>query len=210
MNIENTTNKVYLQGIVNNEPEFNHSVKDEEFYNFDLKIARLSGQNDIIPVTISKHLMEYYNIKQGEKIALKGQFRSFNKMENDKRKLILFVFAKEICEWDNQANPNYIELEGYICRPVIYRKTPFSREICDVLLAVNRSFNKSDYIPCIAWGNNAQIISGLDVPAKIKISGRIQSREYNKKVEGIEIPITKIAYEVSISKFADLEKETLL
>ena len=201
MNSELTTNKVYLQGIVDSEPEFNHSVKDEEFYNFNLKVARLSGQNDIIPITISKRLLDYYNIQQGQKLAIKGQFRSHNKMENEKRKLVLFVFVKEVCEWDDNANPNYIELDGYICKPVIYRKTPFSREICDVLLAVNRNYNKSDYIPCIAWGNNAQIISELDVPARIQINGRIQSREYNKHIEGIEIPITKIAYEVSISKF---------
>lgn len=201
MNSELTTNKVYLQGVVDSEPEFNHSVKDEEFYNFNLKVARLSGQNDIIPITISKRLLDYYNIQLGQKLAIKGQFRSHNKMENEKRKLVLFVFVKEVCEWDDNANPNYIELDGYICKPVIYRKTPFSREICDVLLAVNRNYNKSDYIPCIAWGNNAQIISELDVPARIQINGRIQSREYNKHIEGIEIPITKIAYEVSISKF---------
>ncbi len=209
MNTE-ITNKVYLQGIVDSEPELDHTVKDEDFYKFNIKVARLSEQTDIIPVTISKRLVDYYDIKKGSKIALNGQFRSYNKMENDKRKLLLFVFVKEICEWDDNANPNYIELDGYICKPVIYRKTPFAREICDVLLAVNRNFNKSDYIPCIAWGNNAQIISGLQVPARIKINGRIQSREYNKKVEGIEIPITKIAYEVSISKFKDVEKETLL
>lgn len=209
MNTE-ITNKVYLQGIVDSEPELDHSVKDEDFYKFNIKVARLSEQTDTIPVTISKRLVDFYDIKQGSKIALKGQFRSYNKMENDKRKLLLFVFVKEVCEWDDNANPNYIELDGYICKPVIYRKTPFAREICDVLLAVNRNFNKSDYIPCIAWGNNAKIISGLEVPARIKINGRIQSREYNKKVEGIEIPITKIAYEVSISKFNDVEKETLL
>ena len=204
MNGENETNRVYLQGVVDSEPELNHTVKDEEFYSFNLRVERLSGQNDIIPITISKRLLEYYNIKCGDNLAVRGQFRSHNKIENDKRKLILTVFVKEVCEWDDEANPNVVELDGYICKPVIYRTTPFAREICDVLLAVNRNFNKSDYIPCIAWGNNAHFVSQMEVPTHIKVVGRIQSREYNKKLEGIEVPITKIAYEVSISKLVDV------
>ncbi len=200
MNSEIANNKVYLQGIVETVPEFNHIVKDEEFYGFNLSVARLSGQNDIIPIIISKRLIDFYNIKQGNNLAMRGQFRSFNKLENEKRKLILSVFVKEICEWDSEANPNVIELNGFVCKPVIYRTTPFSREICDVLLAVNRNFNKSDYIPCIAWGNNAQIVSQMGVPTNLKIIGRIQSREYTKILENSSLPITKTAYEVSISK----------
>ena len=200
MSGEIETNKVYLQGIVDSVPEYNHTVKNEDFYSFNLKVARLSGQNDIIPITISKKLIDMYNIETDNNIALKGQFRSFNKLEGEKRKLLLSVFVKEVCEIDNSANSNVIELDGYICKPVIYRTTPFSREICDVLLAVNRNFNKSDYIPCIAWGNNAQIMSKLDVPTKLKLVGRIQSREYVKYVGENQSPVTKVAYEVSISK----------
>ena len=200
MNSEIVNNKVYLQGVVETNPEFNHNVKDEEFYGFNLSVARLSGQADIIPVIIPKRLIEFYNIKKGVYLALRGQFRSFNKVENEKRKLILSVFVKEICDWDDNANPNVIELNGFVCKPVVYRTTPFSREICDVLLAVNRNFNKSDYIPCIAWGNNAQIVSQMGVPTNLKIVGRIQSRDYSKVVEGSLSPITKTAYEVSISK----------
>ncbi len=199
MNSEIINNKVYLQGVVNSNPELNHKVKEEEFYGFNLCVARLSGQNDIIPIIISKKLLLENNIKVGDDLAIKGQFRSFNKMEGDKRKLVLSVFVKEICDWDEDANPNVIELNGYVCKPVIYRTTPFSREICDVLLAVNRNFNKSDYIPCIAWGNNAQIVSKMEVPANLKIIGRIQSREYTKSLENLET-VTKTAYEVSISK----------
>ncbi len=191
---------MYLQGVVGSVPQFNHSVKDEEFYCFNLSIARLSGQRDTIPITISKELLKRYAIKLGDCVALRGQFRSFNKVENDKRKLILSVFVKEICEWDESANPNVIELNGVVCKPVIYRMTPFSREICDVLLAVNRNFNKSDYIPCIAWGNNAQEVSQMCVPTNLKIVGRIQSREYNKVLNDTSEQITKTAYEVSISK----------
>lgn len=198
MSCETETNKVYLQGIVDDDPQLNHNVKEEEFYGFNLRVARLSGQYDIIPILMSKRQTEFYNIKKGDKIALRGQFRSHNKLENDKRKLILSVFAKEVCEWDDNVNSNMVELDGYICKPVIYRTTPFSREICDILLAVNRNFNKSDYIPCIAWGNNAQFVSSLDVSTPLKIVGRIQSREYNKNM-GLEV-VTKTAYEVSISK----------
>ena len=198
MNSEIANNKVYLQGTVDSVPEFNHSVKDESFYGFNLSVARLSGQNDTIPVIMSKNLLECFKIKKGDHLALRGQFRSFNKMEQDRRKLILSVFVKEICEWDDGANPNVIELNGFVCKPVIYRTTPFSREICDVLLAVNRKFNKSDYIPCIAWGNNAQIVSQMSVPTNLKIVGRIQSREYNKTLE--DKSVTRTAYEVSISK----------
>lgn len=200
MNSEIANNKVFLQGVVDSEPIFNHSVKDEEFYGFDLRVARLSGQSDIIPIVVAKRLVEFYDIVKGCNLAIKGQFRSFNQIENEKRKLILSVFVKEICEWDDDANPNVIELNGFVCKPVIYRRTPFAREICDVLLAVNRKFNKSDYIPCIAWGNNAQIVSQMNVPANLKIIGRIQSREYMKQVDENSFPVTKVAYEVSISK----------
>ena len=203
MNIDIENNKVYLQGIVDTFPELNHVVKDEEFYGFNLRVARLSGQHDIIPIIIAKRLVEFYNIKKGDNLALRGQFRSFNKVEEDRRRLVLSVFVKEICVWDDGANPNVIELNGFVCKPVIYRTTPFSREICDVLLAVNRRFNKSDYIPCIAWGNNAQILSKMAVPSNLKIVGRIQSREYNKIIENAVQPITKVAYEVSISKLVN-------
>lgn len=200
MNSEIINNRVFLQGVVTTVPELNHSVKEEEFFGFNLSVARLSGQNDVIPIIMSKQLVEFYNIKLGDNLAVKGQFRSFNKLENEKRKLILSVFVKEVCEWDDMANPNVIELNGFVCKPVIYRTTPFSREICDVLLAVNRNFNKSDYIPCIAWGNNAQIVSQMGVPTNLKIVGRIQSREYSKMLDNMSEPITKTAYEVSISK----------
>ena len=203
MNNDIINNKVYLQGVVSTPPELNHMVKDEEFFGFNLMVARLSGQNDIIPIIISKRLVDFYNIKNGDCLALRGQFRSFNKLENEKRKLILSVFVKEVCEWDDDANPNVIELNGFVCKPVIYRTTPFSREICDVLLAVNRNFNKSDYIPCIAWGNNAQIVSQMGVPTNLKIIGRIQSREYVKTIQEGLAPITKTAYEVSISKLVN-------
>lgn len=194
-------NKVFIQGEIDSLPEFDHAVKDDEFYKFNLKIPRLSGQCDIIPVTIHKRMQQLATFELGKQIAIKGQFRSYNKLENEKSRLILTVFAKEIGEYVEGHDNNIIELDGYICKPVVYRVTPLNREICDVLLAVNRSNNKSDYIPCIAWGSNAQVVGNLDVPERLKIVGRIQSREYNKTI-GIEV-VTKRAYEVSIAKLID-------
>lgn len=197
-------NRVYLQGTIEDEPVFNHEAHNEKFYNFDLRVKRLSGQDDILPITISEKLMNGNMIK-GEKLALVGQFRSYNKIIDGRSRLILSIFCRELCEWNDEANPNVIELSGFICKSPIFRTTPFAREICDLLLAVNRSYDKSDYIPCIAWGRNAQFVSKLPVGTRLEAEGRIQSREYNKKVDnenGIEVPITKIAYEVSISSLA--------
>ena len=193
-------NKVYLQGKVLSKPEFSHEVLNEGFYSLNLKIPRLSGQTDVIPVTISERLLVGKNFEIGEEIAIKGQFRSYNKLEDDKSKLVLTVFARELCNLDSEANPNIVEIFGYICKPPIYRTTPFNREITDMLMAVNRSYNKSDYIPCITWGRNARFVGELKVGTKLEIVGRIQSREYLKKLEGEEQPLKKVAYEISVSK----------
>ena len=203
-------NKVYLQGEVADIPKYNHTVLDEDFYSFNLIVPRLSGQNDILPITISSKLIAENQLKIGDKIALRGQFRSYNKLDQGKSKLILSVFCRELCEWDNDANSNVIELSGYICKSPIYRTTPFSREICDILLAVNRNYDKSDYIPCLAWGRHSQHTNKLRVNTKLELEGRIQSREYNKHYDGEDIPVVKIAYEVSIIKLAIAEDKTAL
>ena len=192
-------NKVYLQGVVTDEPVYSHEVLNEGFYNLNLSIPRLSGQSDIIPVTISERLLKSAGINIGDTIALKGQFRSYNKIEDNKSKLVLTVFVRELCEVDLNSNPNMIEIYGYICKSPIYRTTPFNREITDVLMAVNRSYNKSDYIPCITWGRNARFVGELPIGTKLEMVGRIQSREYVKKIDGLE-PISKTAYEISVSK----------
>ncbi len=197
-------NKVYLQGEIVSAPTYSHEVLNEGFYTLEISIPRLSGQNDIIPVTISERLLANSNIEVGKIIALKGQFRSYNKIEENKSKLVLTVFVREICEADENSNPNIIEIYGYICKSPIYRTTPFNREITDVLMAVNRSYNKSDYIPCITWGRNARFVGELPVGTKLEMVGRIQSREYIKKQEGLE-PMSKIAYEISVSKVTQCE-----
>lgn len=200
MNYEQmNNNKVYLRGKVVSSPILSHEVCEEKFYEVNFEVKRLSDTTDIIPVIISEKLLASNNINMGDDIAIKGQYRSYNSQQDNKSKLILNVFAREIVEIDETVNPNTIEITGYICKPSIFRVTPFKREICDVLVAVNRAYNKSDYLPCIAWGRNARFVKNLEVGEKVTIVGRIQSREYQKKISEDEC-ITKTAYEISISK----------
>ena len=200
MNYEQmSNNKVYLSGQIVSEPVFSHEVYGEGFYELQLAVNRLSEQKDVLPVTISERLISFHNLRVGSNITLLGQFRSYNKLLDQKSKLMLTVFVRELVPYDEGKNPNIIELKGYICKPPIYRTTPFNREICDILLAVNRSYNKSDYLPTIAWGRNARFVKNLSVGEHVSISGRIQSREYQKKLDENNV-ITKVAYEVSVSK----------
>lgn len=210
MNYEQmSNNRLYLSGEIITEPVFSHEIYGEGFYEMMLSVARLSQQKDILPVTLSERLIADHSIKSGSVIALSGQFRSYNKVEDGKSRLMLTVFVREILEHEETKNPNFIGLSGYICKPPVYRTTPFSREIADILLAVNRAYNKSDYIPCIAWGRNARYIKNLKVGEKIAVSGRIQSREYQKKTEVDEVCL-KVAYEVSVSKiFSGTDAENL-
>lgn len=207
-------NKVYVMGEIVSDATFSHEVYGEGFYEFFVRVMRLSGQADILPVTVSERLIEGGALKKGKTISAIGQFRSYNKIENGKSRLMLTVFVRELTEEISEKNPNSILLSGYICKPPVYRTTPFNREIADILVAVNRAYNKSDYIPCIAWGRNARFVKTLSVGDKVAVSGRIQSREYQKKLSETEIK-TMTAYEVSVSKLAafdssqdfDLENE---
>ena len=202
-------NKVFLTGTVASQATFSHEVFGEGFYELALSVKRLSDHSDIIPITISERLLSKEQFAIGQQVSIKGQFRSYNKIVEDKSKLMLTVFVREIVDLDPSVNPNIIELSGYICKPPIYRTTPFKREICDVLLAVNRAYNKSDYLPCIAWGRNARFIKNAQVGQKVFLSGRIQSREYQKKISEEE-NLTKTAYEISISKVSFGEEEQLV
>ena len=192
-------NQVYLSGQIASAPEFSHEIMGEKFYDTTVSVERLSGQSDVIPITVSDRLMEGQNFEIGNLIGLIGQFRSYNKIVDGKSKLVLRVFVRELCECDENA-PNVIELEGYVCKPPVYRTTPFKREIADLLIAVNREYNKSDYIPAIAWGRNARYASTFDVGDKIHLVGRIQSRIYQKSLDDGTIE-ERVAYEVSITKF---------
>ena len=212
--IEKHNNKVFIKGEIVTEAKFSHEIYGEGFYEMEVMVKRLSGQCDVLPVTISERLIESKNLKIGSYICALGQFRSYNKQIDGKSKLMLTVFIRELLDDDYGKNPNNIVLLGYICKPPVYRTTPFNREIADVLIAVNRAYNKSDYIPCIAWGRNARFVKNLAVGEKIAISGRIQSREYQKRLSETETKLMT-AYEVSVSKLAafdnvdnfDLEKE---
>ena len=204
MNSAEKNNRVYLNGEIVSEAAFSHEVYGEGFYEMSVLVKRLSGQADILPVTISERLIQDKQRGIGSEISAIGQFRSYNKLVDGKSKLMLTVFVRELLEGETQKNPNSIVLSGYICKQPVYRTTPFNREIADLLVAVNRSYNKSDYIPCIAWGRNARFVKNLAVGERIALSGRIQSREYQKKFSETDVRILT-AYEVSISKLAAYE-----
>lgn len=199
--MEQHNNKVYLRGVVASETRFSHEVFGEGFYEADVAVKRLSGQEDVIPITVSERLMEKDELEKGKIISVVGQFRSYNKLVNGKSKLMLTVFVREKVPVDFSTNPNCIVLSGYLCKQSTYRTTPFSREIADMLVAVNRAYNKSDYIPCIAWGRNARFVKNIPVGEKVALSGRIQSRVYQKKISETEVK-SMIAYEVSVSRLA--------
>ncbi len=197
-------NKVFISGEILTDAVFSHEVYGEGFYEMTVLVKRLSGQGDILPVTVSERLISDKSLKPGVTINALGQFRSYNKLVDGKSKLMLTVFVRELLDTPIVKNPNNIVLSGYICKQPVYRTTPFNREIADILIAVNRSYNKSDYIPCIAWGRNARFAKNLAVGEKIAISGRIQSREYQKRLSDDDIRIMT-AYEVSISKLSAYE-----
>ena len=200
MNYEQmSNNKLRLTGTVTERPVYSHEVCGEEFYETKLSVPRLSGQEDVIPVTLSDRLLARAEVKPGAKISISGQFRSYNKLEGEHSRLLLTAFAREILPADDEVNPNTIEILGYICKPPVYRTTPFKREICDVLLAVNRAYNKSDYIPCIMWGRNARFIKDMPIGERLWVTGRVQSRIYTKCLSE-DRSEERVAYEVSVSK----------
>lgn len=205
MKNESSTNSVFLQGRVGSSVTYSHDLYGERFYEFKLNVPRLSEHLDIIPITVAENSVG--TLKEGDYIALSGQFRSFNRPDGERSRLILSVFAREILSPQQDVNPNTAELIGYICKPPIYRTTPFNREICDVLLAVNRAYAKSDYIPCIAWGKNARLIKNAPVGQKLDVSGRIQSRQYTKRLDDGNTEV-RTAYEFSIGTAEFLQKES--
>lgn len=207
-------NHLVLVGKVASEKTLSHEIYGEKFYSFNLEVPRLSEISDMIPVTISERLISEQELEPGKKVVVEGQFRSYNGYENEKSRLILTVFAKEITfkpddeelEISKETVSNEVVLVGYVCKKPIYRQTPFKREIADVLLAVNRAYNKSDYIPCIAWGRNARFCQNMSVGTEVKVVGRVQSRGYEKKLEDGTV-LNKVAYEVSVMSLEVLNEE---
>ncbi|HAK43448.1 MAG TPA: single-stranded DNA-binding protein [Clostridium sp.] len=200
-------NKIYLEGKVISDLEFSHEMYGEGFYNFEFEVSRLSDTSDILVITVSERLIAGIDVSIGSELVIDGQLRSYNKFVDGANRLILTVFARDIRQLEERGkNPNQIFLDGYICKAPVYRTTPFGREIADMLLAVNRLYNKSDYIPTIAWGRNSRFCKSLEVGDNIRVWGRLQSREYQKKVTATEV-VRKIAYEVSISKMERVTDE---
>ena len=199
----NDNNIVEIGGKVVTELEFSHEIYEEKFYRFYVETKRMSDYTDKLPIIISERLVNIGDIKIGEIVHVEGQFRSYNQIIEGKSKLVLSIFAKdiELVQDESILTLNDATFIGFICKKPIYRKTPLGREIADVLLAVNRTYKKSDYIPCILWGRNAKFCEKVGVGTRLKLNGRIQSRNYEKKLEdGTVIP--KVAYEVSIAKLS--------
>ena len=205
-------NHLVLIGKIISDKTFSHEIYGESFYLFNLEVPRLSGTEDIIPITISERLIANFDLTIGRKVVVEGQFRSYNSYENERNRLVLTVFAKDIIEYKEEEEEqkenksNEVVLNGYICKKPIYRQTPFGREIADILLAVNRAYNKSDYIPCIAWGRNARFCENMEIGTEVKVVGRIQSRTYEKKFEDGRVE-QRVAYEVSIGSLEVIDKK---
>lgn len=202
-------NDVKIGGIVSTKLELSHEIYEEKFYRFFIEVNRLSDQTDRLPVIVSERLIDINNFEIGKVIYVEGQYRSYNQPVNGKNKLVLSIFVKEIQDADLEegvTSLNEATFIGYICKQPIYRRTPLGREIADVLVAVNRSYKKSDYIPCILWGRNAKFCESLAVGESVKLTGRIQARKYEKKQEDGSVK-DKVAYEVSVSKFGKYEEE---
>ncbi|MBQ6887445.1 MAG: single-stranded DNA-binding protein [Lachnospiraceae bacterium] len=204
--IEN--NQVTIMGTIVSGYQFSHEIFGENFYMVDVQVPRLSDSADIIPIMISERIVDVEADAVGMNVVINGQFRSYNRHESKKNRLLLSVFARDIEFVDEvleNEKTNQIYLDGYICKPPVYRKTPLGREITDLLLASNRPYGKSDYIPCICWGRNARYASSFEVGMRCVIWGRIQSREYMKKISEDELE-KRIAYEVSVSKLELFEE----
>ena len=203
-------NNLVLKGKIVSEKAYSHEIYGEKFYIFNLEVLRLSSTSDIIPITVSERLITNIDLIIGKQVEVEGQFRSYNNYENEKNRLVLTVFAKEIKYIEDESEEdkvtNEVILVGYVCKKPIYRQTPFGREIADILLAVNRAYNKSDYIPCIAWGRNARFCENMEVGTEVKITGRVQSRNYEKKYENGTVE-NRVAYEVSIASLEIVNKE---
>lgn len=201
-------NQAIVAGEIISELEYSHELFGEKFYLFNLQAERLSGVNDTVPILISERLIDIEQLHIGRLVKVSGQFRSYNKQENDRNHLMLFLFVKEIELFDEMDGhkPNAIFLDGYICKEPVYRTTPLGREIAEVFLAVNRDYGKCDYIPCICWGRNARYVEKLPVGSRIRLWGRIQSREYQKYISDNKFE-SRTAYEISINKMEVIQDE---
>lgn len=203
--MEEQNNKVFISGKIVENPVFSHELYGESFYEMKISCKRLSNAVDILPITISERLMKEYDFRTNAILTAQGQLRTYNKHKDGKSRLVLTIFITDMLNITNDCINNVV-LTGRICKPPIYRTTPFNREIADLLIAVNRSYNKSDYIPCVVWGRNARYVKDMSVGDKITVQGRLQSREYQKKLSDTDIK-TMTAYELSVSTICTEDNE---
>jgi len=206
--MEETGNTIHLKGQICQNLQFGHELFGEQFYVTTLRVPRLSGAEDFLPITLSERLLMDEPITNGSTICLEGQLRSYNKVIEGSGRLLITAFAQKLldCETDEE-NPNRVQLTGALCKPPSYRTTPFGREIADLMLAVNRSYGKSDYIPCITWGRTARYAANLKIGDKVQLVGRFQSRAYQKQLPD-GTTLNKVAYEVSVSRLSAIKAET--
>lgn len=199
--MEETGNYLHLSGILTEAPIYGHEVFGEKFYYATLSVPRLSGAEDLLPITISERLMEGIALDVGMPLRFEGQLRSYNKVVEGAGRLLITGFAQRLLDPDTDENPNQVQLTGALCKPPSYRTTPFGREIADLMLAVNRAYGKSDYIPCITWGRTARFASHLRVGDRVTLLGRFQSRAYQKQLTDGTV-LNKTAYEVSVGRLS--------
>ncbi|MDR3050596.1 MAG: single-stranded DNA-binding protein [Oscillospiraceae bacterium] len=197
--MEHVINALYLAGKLKEVPTPGHEAFGELFYYLSLTVPRLSGAEDILPVTVSERLLEGRSLAPGDALAVEGQVRTYNKVVDGVGRLLITAFAQHVMDVDPQRNPNVLQLVGTLCKPPAYRTTPFGREIADLMLAINRSYGKSDYIPCITWGRSARFASHLGVSDQVRLTGRLQSRIYQKQLDDGTV-VEKVAYEVSVGQ----------
>lgn len=188
--------KIKISGFVT-KPKYSHRA-NIDFFEFYIRSHRISGVADITRCIATEEIVK--EIEGNEKVSLSGEIRT----RNYRGKLIVYIFVKSVSKYENETDENIVEMDGFICKEPVYRETPLGREITDLLIAVNRPSGKSDYIPCICWGKNAIFASGFEVGTHVEICGRIQSREYVKKISENETE-NRIAYEVSASKIEVIE-----
>nr|WP_289290400.1 single-stranded DNA-binding protein [Sporofaciens musculi] len=203
------SNQVSIMGDIVSPFVFKCETHGTKFYKAKVNVRRNSGEIDILPLVISDELVDTSQEYTGQFVLINGQYRSYNQQDGDKRRLKLFIFGQGvelIGKEPDTAAANHIFLDGYICKEPLYRETPLGRRITDILLAVNRPYGESDYIPCICWGKGAELAAGLEVGAHVQIVGRIQSREYMKKLTETEAE-KRIAYEVSVKSILLVNEE---
>ena len=205
--MEETGNSIHLRGHVCQPLQFGHELFGEQFFVTTLRVPRLSGAEDFLPVTLSERLLIDEPIAAGSVLCLDGQLRSYNKVVEGSGRLLITAFAQRLLPEEDDENPNRVQLTGALCKAPSYRTTPFGREIADLMLAVNRSYGKSDYIPCITWGRTARYAANLKIGDKVQLVGRFQSRNYQKQLPDGTI-LNKVAYEVSVSRLSAMKEDS--